>query len=46
MEQANFRDAINGEANNHVTMEQGLQALKVTEAILQSAASGNSVRIP
>ena len=46
VEQANFRDAINGEANNHVTMEQGLQALKVTEAILQSAASGNSVRIP
>ncbi|WP_187994438.1 Gfo/Idh/MocA family protein [Schaalia sp. JY-X159] len=46
VEQANFRDAINGEASNHVTMEQGLQALKVTEAILQSAASGNSVRIP
>ncbi|WP_099331815.1 Gfo/Idh/MocA family protein [Actinomyces minihominis] len=45
VEQANFRDAINGVAENHVTMEQALAALRVTEAILESAATGNSVRL-
>lgn len=45
VEQENFRDAILGESNNHVTMEQGLQALRVVEAILESAASGESVRL-
>ncbi len=45
VEQANFRDAILGVGENHVTMRQGLQALKVTEAILESAATGESVRI-
>lgn len=45
VEQENFRDAILGEANNHVTMEQGLQALRVVEAILESASTGDSVRL-
>lgn len=45
VEQAHFRDAIRGEANNHVSMEEGLAALEVVEAILESAETGNSVRL-
>lgn len=45
VEQENFRDAINGVGDAHVTMTEGLQALKVTEAILESAKTGDSVRI-
>lgn len=45
VEQENFRDAILGEASNHVTMAQGVQALRVVEAVLESAATGNSVRL-
>lgn len=45
VEQANFRDAILGLPSDYVTMNQGLQALKVTEAILQSAKTGESVRL-
>lgn len=45
VEQENFRDAILGLPSDYVTMNQGLQALKVTEAILQSAKTGESVRL-
>lgn len=45
VEQANFRDAILGLPSDYVTMNQGLQALKVTEAILQSAKTGETVRL-
>lgn len=45
VEQAHFRDAILGEANEHVSMEEGLNALRVTEAILESAETGDSVRL-
>ncbi len=44
VEQANFRDAILGRANDHVSMDQGLAALKVVEGILESAKTGASVR--
>lgn len=45
VEQANFRDAILGVGDDHVTMEQGLAALEVTQAILESAETGDSVRL-
>ena len=45
VEQANFRDAILGKANDHVSMKEGLAALEVTEAILESAKTGDSVRL-
>lgn len=38
-----FRDAILGEPNDVVTMEQGLRTLGVVEAVLESAKSGRSV---
>lgn len=45
VEHANFRDAIRGKESNAVTMREGLDAIRVTEAILRSAASGESVRL-
>lgn len=35
-----FRDAILGQHNDHVTMAEGLNTLKVAEMMIQSAASG------
>lgn len=43
VEQAHFRDAILGVGSEHVSMEEGLQALRVVEGILQSAQTGQSV---
>ncbi len=40
-----FRDAILGEPNEVVTMEQGLRTLAVVEAVLESAASGRSIAL-
>lgn len=45
VEHANFRDAILGLESQTVTMREGLAAIKVTEAILESARSGASVRL-
>ena len=50
VEQANFRDAILGAgdpdvATRHVSMPEGLAALEVVEAILESAQTGESVRL-
>ncbi len=45
VEQENFRDAILGVANNHVSMEQALADLEVVDAILRSAETGESVKI-
>ena len=45
VEQENFRDAILGEAANHVSMEDALADLEVVDAILESAATGASVRL-
>ncbi|QWW20262.1 Gfo/Idh/MocA family oxidoreductase [Schaalia sp. 19OD2882] len=44
VEHEHFRDAILGVASEHVTMEQGLTALRVVEGILDSARTGDSVR--
>lgn len=43
VEHEHFRDAILGKGNEHVSMEEGLNALKVVEGILASAASGQAV---
>lgn len=43
VEHAHFRDAILGVSSEHVSMEEGLQALRVVEGILESARSGQSV---
>lgn len=45
VEHANFRDAILGKESNYVTMREGLAAIRVTEAILESAKTGDSVRL-
>lgn len=45
VEQENFRRAILGEATDHVSMQEGLAALRVVEAILWSAGTGEAVRL-
>ena len=45
VEQEAFRDAINGLPSDYVTMQSGQQALKVTEAIIESAGTGDSIRL-
>lgn len=45
VEQEHFRDAILGVANDHVTMEEGLKALCVVEAILESASTNEVIRL-
>lgn len=46
VEQENFRDAILGVRQEHVSMREGVQALKVVEAILESAqGEGKLIRI-
>lgn len=43
VEQEHFRDAILGVGSEHVSMDEGLQALRVVEGILESAKTGQSV---
>ncbi len=45
VEHAGFRDAILGQENSAVTMREGLETIRVVEAILTSAACGESVRL-
>lgn len=45
VEQERFRDAVNGEGTEIVTMEQGVATLEVIEAILGSARTGESVSL-
>ncbi|WP_350258638.1 Gfo/Idh/MocA family oxidoreductase [Scrofimicrobium sp. R131] len=45
VEQGNFRDAINGLSSNIVTMREGLDDMRVVEAMLESAATGESVKL-
>ncbi len=40
-----FRDAIQGTGHDHVTMVEGLETLRVVEAVLRSARTGESVRL-
>ncbi|QPK81700.1 Gfo/Idh/MocA family oxidoreductase [Schaalia sp. ZJ405] len=45
VEHEHFRDAILGVGSDHVSMEEGLTALRVVEGILQSAAIGQAVTL-
>lgn len=45
VEHENFRDAILGKREDHVSMEEGLAALRVVEAILESARTGGAVSL-
>lgn len=45
VEHEHFRDAILGVSSEHVSMDEGVATLKVLEAILHSASTGESVRI-
>lgn len=45
VEHEHFRDAILGTGTEHVTMREGLQTMKVIQALLDSAKSGESVRL-
>lgn len=45
VEQEHFRDAILGVGSEHVSMDEGLQALRVVEGILESAETGLSVKL-
>lgn len=40
-----FRDAINGDARNLVSMRDGLEAVRVAEAVLEAARTQQSVKI-
>jgi len=45
LEHEAFRDFILGESNNVATVESGIEVLKVCEAVLKSAKTGNSVNL-
>jgi predicted dehydrogenase len=45
VEQENFRDAINGEVTDAVTMAEGVHTLTVVEAILENARTGAPQRV-
>ncbi|WP_165218770.1 Gfo/Idh/MocA family oxidoreductase [Schaalia sp. ZJ1691] len=45
VEHEHFRDAILGVGSDHVSMEEGLTALRVVEGILRSAAIGQAVTL-
>lgn len=45
VEHEHFRDAILGVSNEHVSMGEGLTTLRVLEAMLESAKTGESVRL-
>lgn len=45
LEQENFRDAVRGEGGNIVTMAEGVATLEVVDAVLASAAGGQTVSL-
>jgi predicted dehydrogenase len=45
MEHEAFRDAVLGKSMNIVTMAEGLETLRVAEAVLESAKTGNVVKL-
>ncbi len=45
VEQENFRDAILGKRNDHVTMAEGVRTLEVVQAILDSAEQGQAISL-
>ena len=44
VEHEHFRDAILGKSSEHVSMREALTTMKVIQGMLDSAASGNSVK--
>lgn len=45
VEHEHFRDAILGQGNDHVSMQEGLEALRVVDAILESARTQQAVAL-
>ena len=45
LEQENFRDAVRGVAQRHVTMAEGVATLDVVEAVLTSASENRTVEL-
>lgn len=45
VEHEHFRDAILGTGSEHVTMREGLRTMKVVQAILDSASSGQAINL-
>jgi predicted dehydrogenase len=45
VEQENFRDALWGRPSDAVSMAEGVHTLRVVEAILDSAATGQTVHL-
>ncbi|MBW3068832.1 Gfo/Idh/MocA family oxidoreductase [Actinomyces sp. 594] len=45
LEQERFRDAVRGVGSEHVTMAEGVNTLRVVEAVLTSAAEGRAVQL-
>ena len=45
VEQENFRDAILGKRNDHVTMAEGVRTLEVVQAILDSAEQWQAISL-
>jgi UDP-N-acetylglucosamine 3-dehydrogenase len=46
VEHERFRDAVRGEANDIVTLRQGLRTVEVSVAVLESAERGVTVQVP
>lgn len=40
-----FRDAILGERQDHVSMAEGLDTLRVAEALIESSRTGERIRL-
>lgn len=45
VEQERFRDMVNGESSDAVTMADGVRTLEVVEGLLESAASGTTIAL-
>ncbi|GAB48449.1 Gfo/Idh/MocA family protein [Mobilicoccus pelagius] len=45
VEHENFRDAVLGKESDIVTLEQGLQVVRVAEAVLESASTGRTIEL-
>ena len=46
VELAAFRDAVLGDGGDVVTMQEGLEAVRVVQAVLASAGHGRTVQLP
>jgi UDP-N-acetylglucosamine 3-dehydrogenase len=46
VEHERFRDAVDGKQGDIVTLRQGLRTVEVSAAVLESAATGETVRVP